>query len=79
MEVYRGYDTNGETMTEITESEYKRLKRAFYLLRPMKELLQKQANSSIVLDICCEIVHYDDADCDGYCLLDDINEVIGEE
>lgn len=79
MEVYRGYDTNGETMTEITESEYERLNRALAILKPMKELLQRQANSSIVLNLCCEIVHYDDADCDGYCLLDDIKEVLCEE
>lgn len=49
-------------------------KRSVELLIAVKELLEKQANSSYVLDLLSEIVHYDDADCDGDCLLNDIKD-----
>lgn len=55
--------------------------RAVTLLKAAKELLSKQNDSSYVLNMLEQTVHYDDADCDGYCLLDDINaylEEIGE-
>ena len=46
--------------------------RKITLLKACRELLKKQEKSSYVLDLLSETVHYDDADCDGYCLLDDI-------
>ena len=46
--------------------------RSITLLKACRELLNKQNESSYVLDILSEKVHYDDADCDGNCLLEDI-------
>lgn len=45
--------------------------RAMTLLTAAKELLSKQKDAGILSDHPIT-VHYDDADCDGYCLLDDI-------
>lgn len=45
--------------------------RATTLLTAAKELLSKQKEAGILTDHPIT-VHYDDADCDGYCLLDDI-------
>lgn len=43
-----------------------------YLLRACYELLDKQNKSSYVLNLLSEIVNYDEADCDGHCLMEDI-------
>lgn len=45
--------------------------RATILLTAVKELLSRQKEAGILIDHPIT-VHYDDADCDGYCLLDDI-------
>lgn len=45
--------------------------RATILLTAVKELLRKQKEAGILTDHPIT-VHYDEADCDGYCLLDDI-------
>lgn len=42
------------------------------LLKACLELLIRQDESSYVLDILTETVRYDEADCDGYCLMEDI-------
>ncbi|MDY5098734.1 MULTISPECIES: hypothetical protein [Clostridia] len=42
------------------------------LLKACLELLQKQDESPYTLDILGETAHYDGADCDGYCLMEDI-------
>lgn len=42
------------------------------LLRAAYDLLKKQDNSSYVLNLLEETVFYDDAECDGHCLMDDI-------
>ena len=42
------------------------------LLKVCQSLLEKQNRSSYVLDLLSETVFYDDADCDGNCLLEDI-------
>lgn len=46
--------------------------RKITLLEACRDLLEKQNRSNYVLDLLSETVHYDEADCDGYCLLDDI-------
>lgn len=46
--------------------------RATTLLRACLELLRKQEQSGIVLNLLNETVYYDDEDCDGSCLMDDI-------
>lgn len=42
------------------------------LLKACKDLLKKQVNASCILDLLSETVFYDDAECDGNCLLEDI-------
>lgn len=42
------------------------------LLKACLELLQKQENSNYVLNLLEETVFYDEVDCDGCCLIDDI-------
>lgn len=77
MEVYRGYDTHGEPIEEVTRSDLEKLRRAMYLLNPVKELLERCSESPIVLDALSDVMlHYDNAECDGYCLLEDINDVL---
>ncbi len=46
--------------------------RATILLMAVFELLKKQKESRYVLNLLDEIVHYDEADCDGNCLMEDI-------
>jgi len=42
------------------------------LLKACRDLLEKQNKSSYVLDLLSETVLYDDAECEGNCLLEDI-------
>lgn len=46
--------------------------RKITLLKACVALLEKQDNSPYVLNLLEETVFYDDVDCDGYCLLEDI-------
>jgi len=46
--------------------------RATTLLMATFELLKKQKNSGYVLNLLEETVFYDEADCDGNCLMEDI-------
>lgn len=52
--------------------------RKVILLKACRDLLQKQKESSYVLDLLSETVFYDDSDCDGNCLLDDIEAELSE-
>jgi hypothetical protein len=52
--------------------------RAITLLKACRDLLQKQMDANYVLNILTETVYYDDADCCGACLLDDINCLLKE-
>lgn len=52
------------------------LERKDTLLRACLSLLEKQDDSNFTLDLLSETVRYDDADCDGYCLMDDIRAVL---
>ena len=47
--------------------------RADELLKACQELLMKQQNSFYVLNLLDETVFYDECECDGNCLLEDIN------
>ena len=49
------------------------LERAKILLKATKDLLEKQENSFYVLNLLEQTVFYDEAECDGYCLKDDID------
>ena len=53
-------------------------KRYITLLRAAHTLLKKQYDASIVLNILAETVDYDEAECDGNCLLNDIEYYFDE-
>ncbi len=53
--------------------------RKFVLLKAAYDLLKRCNESGYVLDPMSETVFYDDADCDGLCLLNDIAHEIGED
>ena len=53
--------------------------RAIILLDAAKQLLEKQHQSRYVLNLLYETANYDDTVCDGFCLLEDIQSLIGEE
>lgn len=48
------------------------LKRSKTLLTATYELLKKQESSSYVLNLLDTVTYYDEAECDGSCLIDDI-------
>lgn len=47
------------------------------LLKAAYELLKKQESATYVLNLLYETVRYDDADCDGFCLMEDIANELG--
>lgn len=49
------------------------LERAKTLLKATKELLEKQENSSYVINVLEQTIVYDGIECDGVCLKDDID------
>lgn len=53
-------------------------KMAITLLKATKDLLDKQDKSGEVLNLLDEIVRYEDSDCSGSCLLDDIGIFLDE-
>jgi hypothetical protein len=46
------------------------------LLKACLELLMKQNDSSCVLNLLEETIFYDDANCDGFCLMQDIENLL---
>lgn len=52
--------------------------RAIVLLEAARNLLAKQQDSIYVLNLLAETVHYDDVECDGCCLLEDIEYFLEE-
>lgn len=50
--------------------------RAKVLLKATFDLLQKQKESHYVLNLLENTVFYDNAECDGYCLVDDIENFL---
>lgn len=53
--------------------------RKITLLRAAWQLLNKQKEAHYVLEILNETVFYDDAECDGSCLMDDIEHELGAQ
>ena len=47
------------------------------LLKAAYDLLKQCEKSSYVLNALSTTTHYDDAECDGYCLMDDIAMELG--
>ena len=54
----------------------KELKRARYLLKATYDLLEKQYESPYVLNLLSETIFYDEAECDGNCLMEDIENLL---
>ena len=52
------------------------LQRARILLKATYRLLLKQNDSHYVLNLLSETVFYDDAECDGNCLMEDIKALL---
>ena len=50
----------------------KELQRARILLKAAYNLLEQQVNSGYVLNLLAQTVFYDEAECDGNCLMEDI-------
>ena len=48
------------------------LKRSKTLLKATYELLKKQESNFYVLNLLSETTYYDESECDGSCLMDDI-------
>lgn len=53
--------------------------RVVTLLRATYALLKQQDNSPYVLNILEQIISYDGVDCDGYCLMEDIEDVLFDD
>ena len=56
----------------------KELKRADTLLKATYDLLSKQHENYYVLNLLAETVYYDKAECDGNCLMEDIDAWMDE-
>lgn len=55
-----------------SQSSDQKVSRERVLLRAAYDLLKKQERSVFVLNLLSQTVHYDDSECDGNCLMDDI-------
>jgi len=75
--IYNAYLKGAEEETKELKNEIDELKaqleRAKVYLKATSDLLQKQNESHYVLNLLETTVFYDEADCDGYCLKDDID------
>lgn len=63
--------------TDLKEMKAKE-DREITLLKACRDLLQKQVDSDYVLHLLDETIFYDNAECDGDCLLDDIRAHLSE-
>lgn len=50
--------------------------RKLILLKAAYDLLLKQEKSHYVLNILATTAHWDDAECDGYCLMGEIKDIL---
>ena len=53
--------------------------RKTYLLKVCFNLLYKQLKTPYTLNLLAEIVNYDETECDGSCLMEDIASILYEE
>ena len=70
-------NVNNDTVNAIEEvicniEEFKRMK---ILLKATKEILTKCDDSGIVEDVLSITTTWDNVECDGFCLLDELNEL----
>lgn len=73
-----GYDPDADNGRDTAKEKDEALKRATTLLKATYQLLDKQNETPFVLNMLCETTYYDEADCDGYCLLEDIKACLEE-
>ena len=66
------YMTGYNACMDDMKSMHGALSRASTLLNAAHDLLKKQELSPYVLNMLAETVYYDEAECDGSCLIDDI-------
>lgn len=64
--------TNQKETCEQLAEWFRELQRARVLLKATHDLLEAADDSPYVEDVLAILVHYDDADCDGSCLMKDI-------
>lgn len=69
----RGYKQGKKDTEKSIDTYIQALDRAKTLLKATWNLLQKQNETIYVLNMLEELVYYDDCECDGNCLMDDIN------
>lgn len=58
--------------------QFRELQRARVLLKATLDLLKAAERNPYVEDVLSMFVHYDDADCDGSCLMEDIENYFDE-
>ena len=84
IEVYSVFAENPREFVEVRNNYiqfvnwFKELQRARTLLKAAHDLLETAKKSPYVLDTMRIIVHYDEADCDGNCLKEDIENYFDE-
>jgi len=61
-----------EQAADLIEKQQVDNDRKTELLKACLSLLEKQNDSPVTLNLLCETVFYDEANCDGYCLIEDI-------
>ena len=49
------------------------------LLEKVSELFKKSNDSHYVIDVLSETIFYDNTECDGHCLWNDIKDVLGDD
>lgn len=69
----RGYAQGKKDTEKSIDTYIQALDRAKTLLKATWNLLQKQNETIYVLNMLEELVYYDGTECDGSCLMDDIN------
>lgn len=78
------YDCYNENQMKCAEEHrqlaewLRELKRADTLLKATYDLLKKQDKNYYVLNLLAETVYYDEAECDGNCLMEDIDAWMDE-
>ena len=78
--IYNAYLKGADEETKELKNENDELKaqleRAKVYLKATSDLLQKQNENHYVLNLLETTVFYDEADCDGYCLKDEIDTLL---
>ena len=73
--LFKMYKNCDKSDCEVLKMQ-KENERAKVLLKATLDLLQKQKESHYVLNLLENTVFYDNAECDGYCLFDDIENLL---